>query len=295
MAPLSSLVSVVDEVKSINQDFTFSAATNLVYKLTDDIRYFIKTKLDNGISTSWDPSIRFANEKQEQLWLKNLKTLINDGINITLNISLSFETLKLDIESLLIWVRSLGVSELALERITEHGNAVQSNNSIPSNLEIDKWYVDLYETTQRLGARDWFYNSLLEDVLIKFEKNITNSGTFYRACEERLFTVNSDGTVSGCPNEAPTNKYGHIDQQIQELFDSPQRIKTIVKEKIRNEQCFNCDVFGYCGSGCYQLKWEGAVCPSPKSLMRKLAKLPPLEDQKSLKSKIIPIYEVNKS
>lgn len=294
LAPLESLIAVVDAGKILNERFTFSAATNLVYKLTDDIREFIKVRLYNGISTSWDPFIRFKNKKQEALWLENLRTIVADGNHVTLNISLSRDVINLEIEPLLKWIKSLGIKDLAFERITSHGNAQVNRMIVPSNAEIDQWYLDLHETSERLQARNWFYNSLLEEVYIKFEKHIPNSGTFYRACEERLFTVNADGIIAGCPNAAPGKNYGHIKDDIKTLMSSPQRIRAIAEEKVRNEHCLSCDVFSHCGSGCYQLQWEGKTCPSPKSLMLQLAGIDSPWAAKSKRNKIIPIQEVRR-
>lgn len=292
LAPLETLRSVVWEAKKLNPRFSFAAATNLVYKLTDEIRQFICHDLDNGISTSWDPSIRFANKKQFELWSENLKTMISDGVNVTLNISMSRDVLSLEIEPLLLWIKQLGIKDLAFERITEHGNAVDNRDHIPSNVEVDAWYVKLHEATVKLGARDWFYNVLLEDVYAKFEKHITNNGTFLRACEERLFTLNADGTIGGCPNAAPLIQYGHIEDTIDALNRSPGRLTVMAKEKMRHEGCLTCEVFQFCGSGCYQLKWEDNVCPSPKTLMRHLAGLPASYAVGQKPKRTIPIFEV---
>ena len=48
----------------------------------------------------------------------------------------------------------------------------------------------------------------------KFEKNFNKGGTFCRDCEEKLYTINADGTLSGCPNAAPEEQFGHINQDI---------------------------------------------------------------------------------
>lgn len=292
LAPLETLEYVVEQSKKLNNNFTFAAATNLVYKLTDDIRFFIRDKLDNGISTSWDPDIRFKNNKQENLWLSNLKTLISDGINVTLNISISTSVINLDIEKLLIWIKSLGIQDLSFERITSHGNASNNNSIVPNNRDVDNWYLRLHEASEKLGARKWFNNTLLEEVYVKFEKRISNSGTFYRACEERLFTINADGTIAGCPNSAPDSIYGNIKDSISSLLTSPGRIETMAKEKMRNELCLSCNVFEFCGSGCYQLQWDGYICPSPKTLMQKLANITIENNSDIKKKKTIYIQEV---
>ena len=49
-------------------------------------------------------------------------------------------------------------------------------------------------------------------------------GTFCRDCEQKIFTVNADGTISGCPNAAPEFQFGHINDDIKTLINSPKVI-----------------------------------------------------------------------
>ena len=55
----------------------------------------MKDPLGNRCGTSWDPNIRFANEKQSNLWRKNVETLVSEGITIKLFISVTKDTLIL--------------------------------------------------------------------------------------------------------------------------------------------------------------------------------------------------------
>ena len=92
-------------------------------------------------------------------------------------------------------------------------------------------------------------------------------------CEQKIFTLNADGTIGGCPNSAPEDFYGHIDQNIVELLESPKRQHVIACELSRDPRCYECPVFMYCGGDCHQLEWEGDQCASARSLMINLKEL----------------------
>jgi hypothetical protein len=89
---------VWSECKDLWDGLWWSATTNLVYNLDDEKREFMKDAF-TGISTSWDKGIRFANDKQEQLWRKNLELLQADGHHVTLSVSLSKSLIDMDINS----------------------------------------------------------------------------------------------------------------------------------------------------------------------------------------------------
>lgn len=110
----------------------------------------------------------------------------------------------------------------------------------------------------------------MENIYAKFELGFPDAGTWCRNCEQKMFTLNADGTIAGCPNSAPEDHYGHIDMPIGELLFSPKRRTIIACETARDPRCFECPVFDVCGSDCHQLEWEDDVCASPKTLMMKL-------------------------
>lgn len=273
LAPMSGILDVSNYI--INQknrlNISLGMTSNLVYKLNQEKIDFIINKLDT-FGTSWDPDIRFNNINQLNLWKSNVKTLVDNNKKITLFISLTKGVTKLNQEELLLMVKELGFTSLHFERITPNGNALLHQELFPSNIEINEWYMNLHNAVEKLNARNWFYISTLEDVYTKFEKYNFCSGTFCRDCQEKLFTVNANGSIAGCPNSAPTEYFGHITQSIDDLLKSNRRLDSIVKERIRNPNCFNCPVFKYCGSDCHKLEWDGDICPAPKKLMISLMK-----------------------
>jgi radical SAM protein with 4Fe4S-binding SPASM domain len=271
LVPVSQMKCVVDECKDLSPNQSFGATTNLVYKLKQEHIDFMKNELQGRIGTSWDPKIRFANSKQYKLWYDNLKTLQGEGISIKLFISVTKQTIAYRPIVLMRWIRRLGVKEVSFERLTSNGSAKMFPGIFPTNLELDAWFLQMHKDNAKYNTRDWFHNENLESVYAKFENGFNCSGTFCRDCEEKIFTINADGTISGCPNSAPEFNFGTIDDSVPTVINSPRRLRSIVEERSRNPKCYSCPVFQYCNGDCHQLEWQGDVCGAPKSLMKLLA------------------------
>jgi radical SAM protein with 4Fe4S-binding SPASM domain len=270
LVPVEEMQEVYEGIKDLFDNTTFGCTSNLTFKLTPEQIAFIQGPLGNRIGTSWDPDIRFATPKQYDLWRKNVETLQALGVTIKLFISVTTATIKMEPIDLLEWVRELGVKEMALERLTENGTARKHPDIFPNNSLQDSWFLKMHEQIQEHNARDWFDNEFMESVYSKFETNSVNQGTFCRDCEQKLFTLNADGTIAGCPNSAPEQGFGHITESIDAILNNPQRLLNIACETARDPRCYECDVFDVCGSDCHQLSWQGSVCGAPKSLMRSL-------------------------
>ena len=64
LAPIKNMQRVYDEVNPLFDNISWGATSNLVFKIDDEKLNFMRTVLNKRIGTSWDPKIRFANEKQ---------------------------------------------------------------------------------------------------------------------------------------------------------------------------------------------------------------------------------------
>jgi radical SAM protein with 4Fe4S-binding SPASM domain len=271
LAPVSDMRKVWLATKDLWPNIWWSTTTNLVFKLTDEIREFMKEAMGQGISTSWDKNMRFDNPKQEELWRKNLGILVADGHNITLNISINKDIIDMDIKELINFIKDLGVNWVQFERITPNGNANLNEGIFPTNKELDAWILRLWETSIDMDAHKYFGNLLFDSILTSFV-NTTHSGCRCRSCEQKIFTLNADGTIGGCPNSAVDNTFGVISDDISVLLSCEGRLENIACESERNNNCYTCEVFDICNGDCHQLAWQGDVCASPKSLMKTLKK-----------------------
>lgn len=263
------ITTIRNELDGLWDNMFWGATTNLVYNLKDHVKQFMVDRLD-GLGTSWDRGIRFANTKQEDLWFKNT-TELSKLKELTLFISLSRSILEMNQRELLKFVETTGIKWLDIERITVNGNARKNLAIIPSNLEMDGWFIKLFNIMIEMKTWERYENTFINSILNKY-LNGQLTGNFCRDCEQKIFTLNADGTIGGCPNSAPEDFYGHIDQDIFDLVWTPKRQHIIACETARNTACYTCDVNHICGGDCHQLLWEDGVCASPKSLMRHLQK-----------------------
>jgi radical SAM protein with 4Fe4S-binding SPASM domain len=125
----------------------------------------------------------------------------------------------------------------------------------------------MHETYQTIKPK--YKDVLLEGVYSSITKGI-HGGVRCRDCEQKIFTINADGTVAGCPNAAVGNGFGDISQPIRTLLSARGRINNITCEIERDPRCYTCDVFDICNSDCHQLKWQGDICAAPRTLMQRL-------------------------
>lgn len=266
LAPVKDMWKFYEQTVSVWKDnASYGCTTNLVHKLTDEKLEFMDHVLQKRLGTSWDPKIRFENQKQIDLFEYNVKFLLNRGYEIKLFVSLTQDVIDLQPLKLLEYVKNLGVQEMALERITHDGNAT-INNVAPRNIDLQNYFVEMH----KLNARDWFHNEFLENIYVKFENGFAGAGTFCRDCEQKIFTINADGSVGGCPNSAPSDYYADIFTPAEEVVGCAKRCDVIMSELNRDERCYTCPVYKYCKGDCHQLVWEDDICAAPRFLMKQL-------------------------
>jgi len=269
LASIEDLNYVYEKGKDLWSNVRWSMTSNLVVNLNWERRRFLSNF--PSFATSWDHSIRFETIQQQTLWEKNVKLLAPDH-DITVMVTVSKSLIQdISIRDFLEYIGSLGIKYLHIERITPNGNALLNPDIFPSNVELDEWFVRLWNEYSK-GIYEFkclFFDSLLTSLLYN-----THSGCRCRECEQKIFTVNADGSIGGCPNDAVSNTYGHIDDSISTLLQSEGRKSCIVKEMDRNPICYTCDVFDICNGDCNQLAFQDDVCAAPKSLMRILRQEP---------------------
>lgn len=290
LVPIFQMEKVYHECNGLWKNMSWGTTTNLVYKIDNEYLNFVKTILGNRIATSWDPNIRFSNEKQKLLWEKNVKTLIDENVIVKLFVSVTKDVVQTEPIKLIKYFKDMNFKEVSFERLTKNGNANLFPEIFPTNKELDEWFLLMHKQNLQYDCRGWFDNEFLENIYSKFEDNLLNLGTFCRDCEQKLFTINADGTIAGCPNSAPEDYYGHITQNIEDMITSTKRTKIISCEASRDSRCYECPVFSHCGGDCHQLSWENNTCAAPKSLMLDLFDINN-KKEKLIVKKIISIKE----
>lgn len=240
--------------------------SNFVFKLDDRKLAFLK-KLDS-IGTSWDVGIRFENDNQYALFQKNLKIMRDAGLSYGMMIAVNTELVNKNIDEFLTEVDDLKPDHIRLERLTANGNAELNPRIFPGNERQDNWFVDVYKAYKRREAELNYVIVTLDIIEDKLDQQVVKTDTNCRNCEQNLVTMNSDGSLSGCPNAASEKKHAVVDDGVDAFLSSQGRLEEITTELDFNPNCLTCDVFHLCGGDCHRLPWQGDRCGGLKNLLR---------------------------
>lgn len=264
MGGIDKIQTIIKSLETI-ENIKFTITTNLMYKITDDhIKLFEKMATMSGknlVSTSWDYKIRFANNEQEQLWENNVKLLLKHNINVAPIVSITSllinETTPYEI---LLKFKDMGITRMNFERLTETGRASDNKSLKALNKDVDEWLYQAYITAKELDVVVSLFDGLKQAI---FDNNFV--GCRKRECQKNVITINPDGTIAGCPN-CSNNIYGNIDGRYNEqLFN-----KFALKEEIKSNDCYLCDLYEYCNGDCFQLQWDKTGCPALKKIIKSM-------------------------
>jgi len=265
LRPVKELKQFCKPFVNLN-NVSIAATSNLVFKLTGAHIDLIRNEFEGYIGTSWDSNIRFENDKQYNLWLKNLKTLVDEGFKVKVFVSVTRHLTESDPNKFLDTLESFGNVSVALERLTLGGNAKKNIAIFPDNETQDNWYLSVYREYKK---RKMSCNIVTLDILeTRLKTNTTKVDTNCRDCEQNLTTINSDGTLSGCPNTADEFKYSSLEDGVEDYLYSEGRLDRIAKELTPDAGCLACDVYAQCGGDCHQLGWDGNRCGGLKNTIR---------------------------
>ncbi|MNZ21804.1 hypothetical protein D3C78_388850 [compost metagenome] len=268
LVPLEKLQRFADNFVD-NPYVTMCANSNLTFKLTDAHIQFIKDYFHGWVGTSWDHWIRWGNDKQFNLWKSNLELLASHGIGISAKVSVSAQLVKMTPDWFIDQLESFALEEVALERLTSDGNAKLNMDIFPDNEEQDNWYLALYKRYKERNPRVKI--KTLDIIEEKLKVNVVKVDTNCRNCEQNLVTINSDGSLSGCPNAAARLHHAKIEDGVDAFLNSDGRIDQIAKELTWGDTCLTCDVFDLCGGDCHRLPWQNGRCGGLKNTLRYLS------------------------
>jgi radical SAM protein with 4Fe4S-binding SPASM domain len=246
-------------------NLTIGATTNLIYKLTDEHIKFIQNDLGSRIATSYDPVHRFKNQQMFALWLYNIKKLKEHNITVKLFVTTTKELIAIEPSSLIDLLSTFDVDEVAVERLTANGNAIDNREIFPDNRDIDNYYYDLYFEYKKRNPQ--FNIVTLDTIEGKFKTRKFDVDTNCRTCEKNLFTPNADGTIAGCANGAREEASGSVHRSATEYLASTERLERMTKEVDRDVRCYDCNLYDVCLGDCHRLSWQGDSCPGLKRLL----------------------------
>lgn len=252
------MIGDIDKMSSLMSDFQdiyWRISTNLGYELTEK-RKEILLKMDQ-VRVSFDVGIRFGNISNLIKWYKNMRWLTRNRNDVYVNICLSTFLLRHEPLQLLKMLDKLGIKQYAFERITQTGSAQKHQYIIPSYQEIDRWLCKIYdlEINKQVRCR-------CQDILdIKLGIQNHPEQCYGKQCCRNSLTINSDGSIGNCPNDAKTDTIATTNDNAKYV------IKQLYKKKhIPKKKCLTCKYYEYCHGGCEQQEWQNNICPYPKQL-----------------------------
>lgn len=272
IVPINILKKIVVETKKVNPNIYWSATTNLVYQLTDELIEFIKTYFIQSdgsclLLTSYDyGDIRFKTDIQRQLWAENIVKLVSEGININCISTTTDTLLKIDPREHIDYMVSLGITSINYERLCHTGRA-KDNDLIVDYNKIDDFYLESikYIDSNNLPIKIRNIEELKKTIKWKFK-----TGCRERQCNNKVITINANGTISSCPNSANTKLFSTYDDNLSSYINNEYRLKELHNEKFKvNNKCLTCSYYDICGGECCQLDWTDR-CPGLKKTIQYL-------------------------
>lgn len=227
-----------------------SCCTNLTYKLTDPILNTMQKMYDDKgqsyIETSWDHKIRF-NEKQLQLWTKNIQTLLQNNIIPEVSITLTKQLLNdFTPEQIYAKFTALGVRHIQFERLLVCGSAC-NHNLVPSADTLTEWLANAAAACP-------------DNITVKYFGEIKDGlqgnchGCIGRLCYNNQFTIDVDGTIYGCPVDY-IHKRGSIFTSLKQNKTQLNLINCVP------DVCLNCQYVNVCKGDCYLINDRCTIKP----------------------------------
>ena len=249
-------------------DATFDATSNLCFELTNERLEFIKNSFfdsygthESFIKTSWDYDIRFPDTSVLKLWERNVKTLIDNDIEVKVIICLTAPLIEnVSPKKLHDYFVGLEIDHIDFERLTD--NTTCDKSLIPDYVKQDDWLLEFYENNEKLRV------GMFENLAMASAGTL--EGCRKRHCMQEVVTINANGTIGGCPNSSITQFYTNVDNEPSAIHDSCTRNQLIKTEQTREIGCYYCDLYAVCNGDCHQLAWQNGICPAPKNLIRRI-------------------------
>lgn len=271
LAPFSHLEKINEIVHSeLNETkVNIIPQTNLMYQIDDKFVQFVKTHYNNQIGVSWDYGIRFdsaSSKLNEDLFFKNFRYLVDNGIDIAVAITVQKHLLECEIEKVLPLFN--GATSLDFEFLTMFDK--KTIDLKVKNHEWAKFYeriVNYYvknDTTWSLPQVDLFTKSFLENKIFNCKCN---------CCQHRTFTLNCNGTLGLCPDETYIRPISdieefHNDWDSFELKARESHLRLLTQDL--HPMCQSCEFFDVCGGNCELSLFdeEGLDCPLSKNVLK---------------------------
>lgn len=257
---MGDLKQIQDLINSFPEE-SWRISTNLCYELTPERLEILKCM--KQIRISFDIGIRFHTIKNLLIWYRNVKTIKQMYPDtLFLNVCLTKDLLRHNPVQLLHIMHKLKISQLGLERITLKGNAIKHQTMIPYYQEVDIWLCKLYHALEQYPEiKCMDIDGIKLGILKEFQH------CYGKECCCQTMTINADGSIGNCPNDAREYMIGSLDSDVKDILAAIWTKKHPVKN-----QCLMCSYWEQCRGFCNQMDWQGKECPYPKLLAKEIYK-----------------------
>ncbi len=276
LAPLEYLSSVNDLIRERFPDIKMDIIpqTNLIYKIDQEFVDFIKKEYRGTIGVSWDADIRFGsvaiNKKtqQEELFFKNLRYLIDNGIKV--HIAITAQKNLLNYNPIEIVEKFDGVDSIDFELLTTFDD--QTRSLRPNNMKWANWldklvtYYEENNPTWCLPQIDLFTKTLMTGKMFDCKCN---------CCDKRTFTLNPNGTVGLCPDMTYVEPFSTVEEMMDDWETFEKKSLDLIMKKIvaqqEHEMCFECEHYDICGGNCDASLFDDTEeCPLSKKVISRI-------------------------
>lgn len=244
----------------------FQLQTNLT-KVGERTVEMVKKYFNNSIGTSFDPGIRRLNgsySKFKVLWEKNLEYIIQQGIRVTVNVTLAGETGRCMRRfcGVVEYLRKWGVNCIHVERFLLQGRGllhketlyVSDDEYFAFMSQLLDWYVDYLVRWERRGGRRedvLFINPL--DQMLYLARFGRGASCFAGDCMGNTLALDCNGDVYSCPAFVFSTKgnfsFGNVfKNSYEEIFFNPLRLRLIAEQTVSG--CDGCEYTSLCHRGC---------------------------------------------
>lgn len=251
LAPLDYLSSVNKVIKKVFSEIRLNIVpqTNLMYTVDSKMVDFIFDEYNGHIGVSWDYGIRFqttTSALNENLFLKNFKFLAENKVEMAVAITVQKNLLTQNPVSILDSLS--GAKSIDFEFLTMFDE--KTRNLKVSNAEWSEFYFKIVkhysenQTTWSLPQLDLLTKSILENKIYQCKCN---------CCQNRTFTMNCNGTVGLCPDEAYFSPISTVKELANDWLGFQKKAElayTIQLGQELNPLCMKCEFFDFCGGNC---------------------------------------------
>lgn len=257
-----SIQKFVESLQDINHLIKFDITTNLTIPLQSyHIEFLEKYIYDRVIVTSYDKTDRFPNEVILNQWESNISLLKLHCFKIYVKAILSKDVISSDPKEFLDYFEKLNIDYLQLERIT--------GSKKISNYDSEEFMINLYKEYK---SNRYPFKIVTFD---KYEWALKHNQCFPSPCNNRTcnsdnITINSDGSIAGCPDNW-RDSYSSIydDNSVDEILTKSncKLSKCIMTELIKDKRCASCSYLKICGGSCYRSSFDDTGCPGYPRLL----------------------------